>query len=142
MSEETPVTLAQLSQQCRDNSEVTLVQAPLPQLSQQCRNNSEATSAQVPPAQQSRHRRDNFSDEEPARSSPHLPYLTTAEAAVYLRYRTASGIRTAVARGELTPTGAGPKGSHLFHHAELDRFAAARAARYARPCLGTGDARK
>jgi hypothetical protein len=67
------------------------------------------------------------------------PLLTTAEAASYLRFRTASGIRTIVARGELIPLGAGPKGSHLFTREELDRFAVARAARYARPCLGTGD---
>ncbi len=30
-------------------------------------------------------------------------YLTTAEAAAYLRYRTPAGIRAAVMRGELAP---------------------------------------
>ena len=67
-----------------------------------------------------------------ATSHPHQPLLTTWEAAHYLRFRTASGIRTVVARGELRPCGAGPKGCHLFTIAELDRFVSGRAARYAR----------
>ena len=62
----------------------------------------------------------------------HAPILTTAEAATYLRYRSASGIRTVVMRGELIPCGAGPKACHLFTIAELDRFVAARGARYAK----------
>ena len=41
-------------------------------------------------------------------------YITTAEAAVYLRYRTPAGIRAAVARGELKPAGRGPRGCQLF----------------------------
>jgi len=57
--------------------------------------------------------------------------LSTAEAEAYLRYRTTSGIRNAVARGELGPFGAGPKGSHLFTLEELNRFVGARAKRYA-----------
>ncbi len=68
---------------------------------------------------------------------PHQPLLTTWEAAHYLRFRTASGIRTVVARGELRPYGAGPKGCHLFTVAELDRFVASRGARYARRSLQT-----
>jgi hypothetical protein len=69
---------------------------------------------------------------------PSLPtLLTTVEAVAYLRFRSSSGIRTAVMRGELHPVGAGPKRSHLFTVAELDRFIAARAARYARGRLGT-----
>src|SRR5436305_5024785 len=63
--------------------------------------------------------------------------LTTAEAAAYLRFRSSSGIRTAVMRGELRPVGAGAKRCHLFTIAELDRFVSARAARYARGRLGT-----
>ena len=63
--------------------------------------------------------------------------LTTAEAASYLRFRTTSGVRTAVHRGELHPVGAGPKCCHLFTLAELDRFVSARATRYARRRLGT-----
>src|SRR5689334_25148174 len=63
--------------------------------------------------------------------------LTTAEAAMYLRFRSSSAIRTAVMRGELHPVGAGAKRSHLFTVAELDRFVSARAARYARDRLGT-----
>jgi hypothetical protein len=33
------------------------------------------------------------------------PYLTTSEAAAYLRYRSASGVRSAVSRGELRSAG-------------------------------------
>ena len=47
-------------------------------------------------------------------SHVHEPLLTTQEAAHYLRFRSSSGIRTAVARGELRPLGSGPKGCHLF----------------------------
>ena len=70
------------------------------------------------------------------------PLLTTWEAARYLRYRSSSGIRTAVARGELRPHGAGPKGCHLFTLAELERFVAARAARYVRRRHGAHGDRK
>jgi hypothetical protein len=65
-------------------------------------------------------------------ASGHPPLLTTAEAATYLRYKSASGIRTVVSRGELRPCGAGPKACHMFTVAELDRFVAARGARYMR----------
>src|SRR5215813_2489741 len=68
--------------------------------------------------------------------------LTTAEAAAYLRFRSTSGIRTAVYRGELRPVGAGPKCCHLFTIAELDRFVSNRAARYARRNLETPGDRK
>lgn len=60
------------------------------------------------------------------------PLLTTRDAANYLRFRSTSGIRTAVMRGELRPCGAGPKACHMFTIAELDRFVSGRAARYAR----------
>jgi len=73
---------------------------------------------------------------------PYEPLLTTWEAAHYLRFRSASGIRTVVSRGELRPCGAGPKGCHLFTIAELDRFVSGRAARYARRSLGTPGDRK
>ena len=63
------------------------------------------------------------------------PYLTAAEAARYLRYRSASGVRSAVSRGELRPAGAGPRNTLLFTIAELDRFIAARLVRY-RQCRG------
>ena len=72
-----------------------------------------------------------------AASTPHAPLLTTVDAAAYLRFRSTSGIRTAVSRGELKPCGAGPKCCHMFTVAELDRFVASRGARYARRCLGT-----
>jgi hypothetical protein len=76
-------------------------------------------------------------------SHVHEPLLTTREAAHYLRFRSSSGIRTAVARGELTPLGAGAKGSHLFTRGELDRFVSLRAARYARGRHGApGDRRE
>lgn len=60
------------------------------------------------------------------------PLLTTRDAAAYLRFRSTSGIRTAVMRGELKPCGAGPKACHMFTIGELDRFVGARASRYAR----------
>src|ERR1700710_2954094 len=69
-------------------------------------------------------------------------YMTTAEAARYLRFRSTSGIRTAVLRGELHPAGAGRKCCHLFTVDELNRFVSARAARYARRNLGTPGDRK
>src|SRR5947209_11804806 len=56
-----------------------------------------------------------------------LAYLTSAEAAIYLRYRDASGIRAAVRRGELVPDGAGPRGTHLFTKQTLDSFVRMRA---------------
>ena len=58
------------------------------------------------------------------------PFLTTAEAAAYLRFKTTSGVRMAVRRGELRPAGRGPRGVFLFTIPELDRFVAARGARY------------
>ncbi len=70
-------------------------------------------------------------------SHPHQPLLTTADAAAYLRFRSTSGIRTAVSRGELKPCGAGPKCCHMFTVVELDRFVAARGARYARRNLAS-----
>ena len=54
------------------------------------------------------------------------PYLTTAEAAVYLRFRSTSGIRSLVARGELHPIGRGPRQTLLFTPVELDRWLASR----------------
>jgi hypothetical protein len=56
-----------------------------------------------------------------------LAYLTSAEAAAYLRYRDASGIRAAVRRRELVPDGAGPRGTHLFMKDTLDSFVRNRA---------------
>ena len=64
------------------------------------------------------------------------PFLDTREAAAYLKYRSASGIRNAVARGWLTPSGIGPRRTLLFTREELHRFAAARATRYPRPRNG------
>ncbi len=61
------------------------------------------------------------------------PYLTTAEAADYLRYRSTSGVRSAVQRGELKPCGVGPKNTLLFTRQELDRFVSARMRRYRSP---------
>ena len=69
------------------------------------------------------------------------PLLTTRDAAAYLRFKSTSGIRTAVMRGELRPCGAGPKACHMFTVAELDRFVSGRAARYARR-VATPDATK
>ena len=55
------------------------------------------------------------------------PFLTTAEAADYLRYRTPGGITMAVRRGWLSPDGRGPRGTFLFRRETLDSFAARRA---------------
>ena len=41
------------------------------------------------------------------------PFLTAAEAAQYLRYRSVSAIRTAVYRGRLVPAGRRPDGALL-----------------------------
>jgi hypothetical protein len=73
-----------------------------------------------------------------AREAPHLlvvqflrayvslpmesPYLATKEAAVYLRFESASAIRTLVMRGELAPAGAGPRGTHMFVHCSSTRY--------------------
>jgi DNA-directed RNA polymerase specialized sigma24 family protein len=57
------------------------------------------------------------------------PYLTTEEAARYLKYGSASAIRSLVARGELAPTGAGPRGTLMFVTQELDRFVESRGRR-------------
>jgi hypothetical protein len=57
----------------------------------------------------------------------HAAYLNSAEAASYLRYRGASGIRAAVRRRELIPDGAGPHGTHLFTKETLDSFVRTRA---------------
>ena len=73
-----------------------------------------------------------MSESEPAVVSP---LLSTNEAAVYLKYRSASGIRNAAARGWLMPNGIGPRRMLLFTREELYRFAADRAARYAAPLL-------
>ena len=49
------------------------------------------------------------------------PYLTTAEAATYLRYRSASSIRTLKMKGLLRP--AGRRGNvDLYRRDDLDRF--------------------
>jgi hypothetical protein len=49
------------------------------------------------------------------------PYLTTAEAADYLRYRSASAVRTLKLRGLLCP--AGKRGTtDLYRLEDLDRF--------------------
>jgi len=86
--------------------------------------------------------------EHPILGAPPLssPYLTTVEASAYLRFKTASAIRTAVMRGELRPCGGGPRGTHLFSVEELDRFVGARgrrrvslARRRAAPARQTGD---
>ncbi len=63
---------------------------------------------------------------------PTTPLFSTRDAANYLRFKSTSGIRTTVMRGELVPCGAGPKACHMFTIDELDRFVAARATRYAR----------
>jgi hypothetical protein len=49
-------------------------------------------------------------------------YVTTREAAEILRYRSPSGIRNAVRRGDLHPAGTGPRGTFLFTIEELERF--------------------
>jgi hypothetical protein len=53
-------------------------------------------------------------------------YMTTTEAADYLRYHTSGGIRMAVRRGWLVAAGRGPRNVLLFRREDLDAFAAAR----------------
>ena len=50
------------------------------------------------------------------------PYLTASEAAAYLRFRSASGVRSAVHRRELRPARIGPRNKLLFTIEELERF--------------------
>ncbi len=73
----------------------------------------------------------------PAISTSGSPILTTQEAARYLRYRTASGVRTAVSRGLLRPAGIGPRGTLMLTIDELNRFVFERAPSYAAANLGT-----
>ena len=54
------------------------------------------------------------------------PYLTTREAAEYLRYQSTAGIRQAVRRGQLVPIGRGPRNTHLFTRTALDGWVRAR----------------
>lgn len=66
------------------------------------------------------------------------PYLTTREAAEYLRYKSTAGIRQLVRRGELRPAGIGPNRCHLFTRKELDAFVKrrdSRAIRLATPTM-------
>ena len=52
------------------------------------------------------------------------PYLTTAEAQIYLGYRSPGGIRMAFYRGWLKPGGRGPRRTWLFTKEALDAFVA------------------
>ena len=54
-------------------------------------------------------------------------FLTTSEAAAYLRFRTQGGVRQLVMRGAIKPFGRGPNGTHMFRREELDRWMASRA---------------
>jgi hypothetical protein len=57
-------------------------------------------------------------------------WLTLGEAAGYLK-RSASAVRSLIQRGVLAPDGRGPRGTHMFRLATLDRFLGDGAARYA-----------
>ncbi|MBT9560996.1 MAG: helix-turn-helix domain-containing protein [Myxococcales bacterium] len=62
-------------------------------------------------------------DETPKRLGDVSPYLTTDEAAQYLRLSGGSSVRALVQRGLLAPSGrVGTRGAYLFLRAELDRF--------------------
>lgn len=51
------------------------------------------------------------------------PWLTTEEAAIYMRLASGSSVRTLMARGELVPDArCGRRGTFLFLTATLDRF--------------------
>ncbi len=60
-------------------------------------------------------------------------YLDTMQAAAFLRFRSASGVRNLVARGELVPVGRGARQCLLFTQEELERFIRARGLRYRVP---------
>lgn len=45
--------------------------------------------------------------------------FTTRQAAEFLGYRDASGVRHLVSRSELIPCGNGPRGTHLFTYQSL-----------------------
>jgi len=64
-----------------------------------------------------------------------MAYLDAVQAAAFLRFRSASGVRNAVMRGELVPVGRGSRRCLLFTMEELQRFVRARGERYA----GRGD---
>ena len=55
------------------------------------------------------------------RSTIQSPYLTLAEAAVYLR-RSPAALRALLSRGRLRSDGRGPRGTHLFRIATLEHF--------------------
>lgn len=55
-------------------------------------------------------------------------WLSAADAAAYLRFRSASGIRMLVMRGELTPIGHGPRGTLMFRREDLDAWSQRRLA--------------
>jgi hypothetical protein len=50
------------------------------------------------------------------------PTLTTEQAAAYLGFQTAQGIRHLVYSGELAPDGRGYRGSYMFRQDTLDRW--------------------
>src|SRR5688500_5792851 len=72
-------------------------------------------------------------------AAPASPYFTSAEAAAYVRFRSVSGLRTAVMRGELSPDGVGPRSVLLFRRETLDQWIAARSARRMRRLARPGE---
>jgi hypothetical protein len=62
-------------------------------------------------------------------------YVDAIQAAAFLRFRSPSGVRNAVMRGELTPVGRGSRQCLLFTMEELERFVRDRARKYGRPRL-------
>jgi excisionase family DNA binding protein len=59
-------------------------------------------------------------ERKPADQPPHSPWLTSSEAAQYLRYKSTQGVRDAVARGELKASRRGR--TLLFHLDDLDAY--------------------
>jgi hypothetical protein len=72
----------------------------------------------------------------PPAEYPPGAWLRLVEAAAYVRM-TASGLRTAVHRGEIIPDGRGPRSTHMFRARTLDAFLARGTEWYTEPFHAT-----
>ena len=68
-----------------------------------------------------------------------MSYLAAVQAAAFLRFRSPSGVRNAVWRGELRPIGRGSRQCLLFTMEELQRFVRDRGRRYPSRRVGRPD---
>jgi len=84
-----------------DDDMPVIVQAPVAELSQQCRDNSAGDAEHALVIES--------------------PYLTTTEAATYLRFRSSSAVRNLKQRGVLVPVGRAGR-TDLYLRTDLDQF--------------------